>query len=160
MSFLGWTLRMDACSSRTIQQWQNYNDKADTSVDTDSPLKPPQTELIFAGLGNIFGCNGHSFWFWFFFVYFLVCVVCLVTKLCPTLVTPWSVIHQAPLSRRFPRQEYWNGLVLFIHSFIYLGCAGFSLVPGSGGYAPAERTGFLRWLLLLQSMSSRARGLQ
>ena len=24
---------------------------------------------------------------------------------------PWSVAHQASLSRRFPRQEYWNGLL-------------------------------------------------
>ena len=34
----------------------------------------------------------------------------LVTKSCPTLVTPWTVAHQAPLSMRFPRQEYWSGL--------------------------------------------------
>ena len=25
-------------------------------------------------------------------------------------VTPWTVAHQAPLSMRFFRQEYWNGL--------------------------------------------------
>ena len=25
-------------------------------------------------------------------------------------VTPGTVAHQAPLSMRFPRQEYWNGL--------------------------------------------------
>ena len=25
-------------------------------------------------------------------------------------MTPWTVIHQAPLSMRFPRQEYWSGL--------------------------------------------------
>ena len=24
--------------------------------------------------------------------------------------TPWTVPHQAPLSMRFPRQEYWSGL--------------------------------------------------
>ena len=24
--------------------------------------------------------------------------------------TPWTVAHQAPLSMRFPRQEYWSGL--------------------------------------------------
>ena len=24
--------------------------------------------------------------------------------------TPWTLVHQAPLSMRFPRQEYWNGL--------------------------------------------------
>ena len=35
---------------------------------------------------------------------------CLVTKSCPTLVTPWTVARQAPLSMRFPRQEYCSGL--------------------------------------------------
>ena len=34
----------------------------------------------------------------------------LVSKSCPTLVTPWSIAHQAPLSMEFSRQEYWNGL--------------------------------------------------
>ena len=33
----------------------------------------------------------------------------LVTKSCPTLVTPWTVALQAPLSMRFSRQEYWTG---------------------------------------------------
>ena len=26
----------------------------------------------------------------------------LVTKSCPTLVTPWTIVHQAPLSMGFP----------------------------------------------------------
>ena len=34
----------------------------------------------------------------------------LVAWSCPTLVTPWTVACQAPLSMRFPRQEYWSGL--------------------------------------------------
>ena len=34
----------------------------------------------------------------------------LVTKLCPTLETPWTVHHEAPLSMRFPRHRYWSGL--------------------------------------------------
>ena len=34
----------------------------------------------------------------------------LVTKLCPTLATPWTVACQAPLSMGFSRQEYWTGL--------------------------------------------------
>ena len=34
----------------------------------------------------------------------------LVAKLCPTLVTPWSVACQVPLSMRFPKQESWSGL--------------------------------------------------
>ena len=33
----------------------------------------------------------------------------LVTQSCPTLATPWTVAHQAPLSMRFSRQEYWGG---------------------------------------------------
>ena len=34
----------------------------------------------------------------------------LVAKLCPTLATPWTVTHHAPLSMRFSRQENWSGL--------------------------------------------------
>ena len=34
----------------------------------------------------------------------------LVTKSGPTLVTIWTVAHQAPLSMVFSRQEYWSGL--------------------------------------------------
>ena len=34
------------------------------------------------------------------------CRHCLVAKSCPTLVTPWTVARQAPLSVRFGRQEY------------------------------------------------------
>ena len=35
---------------------------------------------------------------------------CLVAKLCPTLVTPWTVARQVPPSVGFPRQEYWSML--------------------------------------------------
>ena len=34
----------------------------------------------------------------------------LVTELCLTLVTPWTVAHQASLSLGFSRQAYWSGL--------------------------------------------------
>ena len=34
----------------------------------------------------------------------------LVVKSCPTLATPWTVAHQAPLSMGFSRQGYWSGL--------------------------------------------------
>ena len=33
-----------------------------------------------------------------------------MAKSCPTLVTPWTVACQAPLSMGYSRQEYWNGL--------------------------------------------------
>ena len=35
----------------------------------------------------------------------------LVAKLCPTLVSPWTVACHAPLSMGFPRQAYWSGLL-------------------------------------------------
>ena len=34
----------------------------------------------------------------------------LFAKSCLTLVTPWTVACQAPLSTGFSRQEYWTGL--------------------------------------------------
>ena len=34
----------------------------------------------------------------------------LVTKSCLTLVTPWTIACQAPLSVGFPSREYWSGL--------------------------------------------------
>ena len=34
----------------------------------------------------------------------------LVAQSCLTLVTPWTVACQAPLSMRFSRQEYWSVL--------------------------------------------------
>ena len=37
-------------------------------------------------------------------------VVVVVPKSCPTLVTPWTVARQAPLSMGFSRQESWCGL--------------------------------------------------
>ena len=36
--------------------------------------------------------------------------VCFVAESCLTLVTPWIVASQAPLSMGFPRQKYWSGL--------------------------------------------------
>ena len=37
-----------------------------------------------------------------------VCVSCSVVS---DSATPWTVAHQAPLSKGFSRQEYWNGLL-------------------------------------------------
>ena len=40
-----------------------------------------------------------------------VCVcVCVHSQSCLTLQSPWTVAHQAPLSSKFSRQEYWSGL--------------------------------------------------
>ena len=36
----------------------------------------------------------------------------LISKLCPTLVTPWTVARQVPLPMGFSRQEYWSGVPL------------------------------------------------
>ena len=59
----------------------------------------------------------------------------LVTQSCPTLVTPCTVAHQAPLSKGFVRQEYWSGL-----SFPSLGDL---LDPEIGPASPALAGGFL-----------------
>ena len=40
----------------------------------------------------------------------LVKIEVLVSQSCSTLVTPWAVARQAPLSMEFSRQEYWSGL--------------------------------------------------
>ena len=37
-------------------------------------------------------------------------ILCLVTQSHLTLWSPWIVVHQAPLSMGFSRQEYWSGL--------------------------------------------------
>ena len=34
----------------------------------------------------------------------------LVAQLCPTLWTPWTIVHHGPLSMEFSRQEHWSGL--------------------------------------------------
>ena len=39
-----------------------------------------------------------------------ICCCCLVTKSCLTLVIPWTVAHQVPLTMGFPRQAHWSGL--------------------------------------------------
>ena len=36
----------------------------------------------------------------------------LVAQSCLTLCNPWTVVHQAPLSMEFSKQEYWSGLPL------------------------------------------------
>ena len=39
-----------------------------------------------------------------------VCVCMFVLSHVRFFVTPWTLAHQAPLSMKFPRQEYWSGL--------------------------------------------------
>ena len=58
---------------------------------------------------------------------FLICNVCAKSlQLCPTLCDPMDCGHQAPLSKEFSRQEYWNrlpfpspGSVMWDHNKIY-----------------------------------------
>ena len=40
----------------------------------------------------------------------LVKIEVSVSQSCSTLVTPWAVARQAPLSTEFSRHEYWTGL--------------------------------------------------
>ena len=40
----------------------------------------------------------------------LLVVLVLVAESPDSFVTPWTIVQQAPLSMRFPKQEYWSGL--------------------------------------------------
>ena len=42
-------------------------------------------------------------------MYLVMKVQVLVTQLCLTLVTLWTVALHAPLSMDFSQQEYWSG---------------------------------------------------
>ena len=65
------------------------------------PRKPPQDlQVGQSALTDLCFCV-HSFLYSFMKV---------KVKSCLTLATPWTVAHQAPLSKGFPRQEYWSGL--------------------------------------------------
>ena len=46
--------------------------------------------------------------------FYAYCGGCLVTKLRPTLASPWTVALQSRLSMGFPRQEYWNEFMLMV----------------------------------------------
>ena len=63
---------------------------------------------------------------------------CLVAKSCLTLVTPWTVAHQALWFMELLRQEYWSGLPF--------PSSGNLPDPGIGPASPASSTlsgGFL-----------------
>ena len=51
-----------------------------------------------------------------------------------SIVTPWTIAHQASLSMGFPRQEYWSGLPHF--------SPGDLLNPGMEPVSPALTGGF------------------
>ena len=47
----------------------------------------------------------------YIFIGFVWCIhACSVSRLCLTLLTPWTVARQAPLFMSFSRQEYQSGL--------------------------------------------------
>ena len=50
----------------------------------------------------------------------------LVTKSCPTLVTPQTVASQAPVPMGFFGQEYWSGLPFPSPGFLFLSAELFS----------------------------------
>ena len=64
--------------------------------------------------------SDHGFLYCWTAIYIFACMLTststffsgggLVAKSCPTLVIPWTVACQAPLSMGFSRQEYWSGL--------------------------------------------------
>ena len=47
---------------------------------------------------------------WFYVNTVLFCFLCMYAQSCLTLCDTMDIAHQAPLSMKFPRQEYWSGL--------------------------------------------------
>ena len=43
-----------------------------------------------------------------FSCYVYVCLHACILSCVPLLVSPWTVVHQAPLPVEFPWQEYWS----------------------------------------------------
>ena len=73
-----------------------------------------------------------------------------VAQLYPTLRTPWTVAHQAPLSMGFSRQEYWSALPFPLpRDLLDLGIEPMSLESPAlaGGFFTTVPPGMLRlWL--------------
>ena len=73
-------------------------------------------EWIFCEITTISLVNIHYqciiFFFWWELVTatLLCCVSAQLLSHIRLFATPWTVVHQAPLSMRFSRQEYWSGL--------------------------------------------------
>ena len=77
----------------------------------------------------------------------------LVAKSCLTLVTPWTIACQAPLSMGLSRQEYWSGLPfppLGEHPDPSIGLVSPAL---AGGLLTTEPPGQTRLFLCAQSLS-------
>ena len=55
------------------------------------------------------GGTGHTLWFCTVLLNLTVVVLCCCVR---HFVTPWTEVHQAPLSMEFSRQEYWSRLPL------------------------------------------------
>ena len=71
-----------------------------------------------------------------------------VAKSCPILANPWTIAHQAPLSMRFSRQEYWSGLPFptqwnLLNPGIELTCPALT-----GGFFNTEPLGKILYCLL------------
>ena len=71
-------------------------------VKFSSSLRLWSKHVLTAGWNTVLPSPASWVWWTFVVVQLLSCV--------QLFVTPWTVVHQAPLSLRFPRQEHWSGL--------------------------------------------------
>ena len=73
----------------------------------------PSDSIVYVGLGRRPGGADSFCYFCPFIQLWGACSVpaCVHVCSCDKLfVTPWTIVHQAPLSMGFSRQEYWSGL--------------------------------------------------
>ena len=80
---------------------------------------------------------------------------CSVTQSCPTLCTPGTVAHQAPLSMGYSRQGYWSGLTFpspggssWARDWTHISCIGRWILYG---WAPGKQV----VLILSKALSSK-----
>ena len=111
-----WILTQEIISSRDLlvnSQKHNQNDLSNLITDLNTSFfnqkKKKSSTCPFSPVDHWLSemkhwdetsqaCFKNIFWCYF------------MAKSSPTLVTPWTVACLAPLSMRFPRQEYWSEL--------------------------------------------------
>ena len=101
---------MDARSFREIVLGPNVNKGLVVGYSPRGHKESDMTEQLNRGLGSIID---HSPFWLYLMIGVTVCIGGgggLVAKSYPTLVIPWTLACQAPLSMGFSRQEYWSGL--------------------------------------------------
>ena len=98
----GWGIDLDYCDA----EWFALETNQDHSVVFETALK----YCISDSFVDYKGCSISPKRFFPTVVDIMVKVQVKSLSCVQLFVTPWTIVHQAPLSMEFSRQEYWSGL--------------------------------------------------